>query len=390
LGFLFRPTALPAHRCLWIQALSVGEVTVGKVLIERVKQAFPKLPVFLTTTTVTGFQTARRILPETAIGYFPFDLPFSLSLFLKRVKPCLFISLETEFWPNLLRKLARKGVLTLLINGRFSPRSYRRYKKVRFLLSPVISQFFRVGMRSEREAKWMNNLGFPREKILVTGNMKYDVVFSQTEGVTPEDARKEFLFNSRSIVFGSLHPEEEELAVKISRRLVSEFPDLKVIFAPRHLERSKLEAIFKKSGLRYQKFSSRKEPFNENFLILDKMGYLNKAYAVTTAAFVGGSLTIFGDGGHNLTEPAAYKKPVAFGPHAWNFKEEGKLLMKTRGGFLVKNFEELYTFFRKALSEPQWSTSAGERAYWAIREQTGATDQSLKIIKSALAQSVIE
>jgi 3-deoxy-D-manno-octulosonic-acid transferase len=255
------------------------------------------------------------------------------------------------------------------------------------MIKPVLSQFQEAGMRSRREADWIIKLGVSPERVTVTGNIKYDVVFRQAERINPEDAKREFLLTGRSIVFGSIHPEEEEMAVEVSRKLWSEFPGLRIIFAPRHLERSKLESIFQKEGLKYQNFSSLHPPFTENLLILNVMGRLNQAYAISRAAFVGGSLTIFGDGGHNLVEPAAFAKPAAFGPHAWNFKEEAEILQKSGGGELVLDANGLYAFFVRCLCEPDWAKESGTKAYRAISRETGAAERSLPIIRKAFSSN---
>jgi len=380
-GFNLHPN-IPSD-CIWIQALSVGEVTIARILIDLLKKEF-SLPVFLTTTTITGFRTAQRLLPEIPITYFPFDLPFIWPSFLRRCKPRLFISLETEFWPNLLLALNRRNIPAVLLNGRFSPNSYRRFRKVGFITAPVLTQLQKIGMRSSREADWIINLGVLPERVTITGNIKYDVVFRQAEGINSEEARREFHLTGRSIVFGSIHPEEEEMAVGVSRKLLSEFPGLRIIFAPRHLERSNLEVIFQKEGLKYQKFSSLHAPFAENFLLLNVIGQLNKAYAVSRAAFVGGSLTVLGDGGHNLVEPAAFAKPAAFGPHAWNFQEEAEILQKSGGGELVLDANGLYAFFLRCLSEPDWAKESGKKACQAISRETGAAKRSLEIIRKTL------
>ncbi|MFH2068695.1 MAG: glycosyltransferase N-terminal domain-containing protein [Candidatus Omnitrophota bacterium] len=377
------PPDIPSE-CIWIQALSVGEVTIARILIDLLQKEF-LFPVFLTTTTITGFRTAQRLIPEIPITYFPFDLPFIWPSFLRRCKPRLFISLETEFWPNLLLALTKRNIPAVLLNGRFSPNSYRRFRKVGFITIPVLTQLQAIGMRSRREADWIMSLGVLPERVTVTGNIKYDVVFQQAKGISSEEARRELLLTGRSIVFGSIHPEEEEMAVAVSRRLLSGFPGLRIIFAPRHLERSNLESIFQKKGLKYQKFSSLQPPFTENFLLLNVMGRLNQAYAASRAAFVGGSLTVFGDGGHNLVEPAAFSKPAAFGPHAWNFKEEAEILQKSGGGELVLDANGLYSFFLRCLSEPDWAKESGTKAYRAISRETGAAERSLQLIKKALS-----
>ncbi len=379
------PANIPRN-CIWIQALSVGEVTIARILIDLLQKEFP-LPIFLTTTTITGFRTAQRLIPEAPVTYFPFDLPFVWPSFLRRCKPRLFISLETEFWPNLLSALTKRKIPAVLLNGRFSPNSYRRFRKAGFMVTPVLNQLQAIGMRSRREANWIMNLGVLPERVTITGNIKYDVVFRQAAGINAEEAKKEFLLTGRSIVFGSIHPEEEEMSVEVSRRLLSVFPGLRIIFAPRHQERSNLENILRREGLRYQKFSSLQPPLTENFLLLNVMGRLNRAYAASRAAFVGGSLTIFGDGGHNLVEPAAFSKPAAFGPHAWNFKEEAEILQNSGGGEMVLDSNGLYVFFLRCLSEPERAKESGEKAYKAISRETGAAERSLPIIRKALSSN---
>lgn len=404
LGLRFSASGKSVSGSIWVQALSVGEVNVSTILIETLEKEL-KRPVFLTTTTPTGFRTARRLFPDVPVAYFPIDLPLASFFFIRRFRPCLFISLETELWPNLLFNLNLKKIPAVLINGCLSPRSYQRYRRVRKFFAPILSRFQILCMRSDEEAKWIRELGAPPERVSVTGSLKYDLVISvarrilKTGPLAIELAREDIPINRKEIVFGSIHPEEEEMAIDISERLLIKHPDLKIVFGPRHLERSKLFSILSRRGLKFQTLSKQTgntlsadadTPLKEGntpYLILDVMGCLNRTYASCRSAFVGGSLTIFGDGGHNVLEPAAFGKPVTFGPYAWNFREEGDLLIQAGGAVLVNDPEGLYRFFDRCLSEPEWAKDIGQKGYQAICQRTGATQRSVNIIKLVLGRA---
>lgn len=424
LGLRFSASGKSVSGSIWVQALSVGEVNVSTILIETLKKEL-KRPVFLTTTTPTGFRTARRLFPDVPVAYFPIDLPLASFFFIRRFRPCLFISLETELWPNLLFNLNLKKIPAVLINGCLSPRSYHRYRRIRNLFAPILSRFQILSMRSDEEAEWIRELGAPPERVSATGSLKYDLVISVARRIQKEDfgmktlpsflspSRERMKVRGKEIVFGSIHPEEEEMAIDISERLLIKHPDLKIVFGPRHLERSNLISILPRRGLKFQAlskyirvcvgqgacpcmpeagvslaFTRALQEANPPYLILDVMGCLNRAYASCRSAFVGGSLTIFGDGGHNVLEPAAFGKPVTFGPYAWNFREEGDLLIQAGGAVLVNNPERLYRFFDRCLSEPEWAENIGQKGYQAICQRTGATQRSVNIIKSVLGAKI--
>ncbi|HNQ35736.1 MAG TPA: glycosyltransferase N-terminal domain-containing protein [bacterium] len=387
--------AAPARRprispgAVWIHLVSYGEVVTAAPFVETLLRESGR-PAAIWTTTPTGYRAARKAFPELPVNYLPIDLPLNWPFLFGRYRPSVFISLEALFWPNLLIFLDLFRVPAVLINGRLSPRSFRRYLKARPLLAPLLKRVSALGMRSQPEADWIVRLGAPAGRVRATGSLKYDLVIERAARIDPESVRREYGLPGNCLVFGSIHPEEEALALSVSRRLLEEFPGLKIILAPRHLERSRLVELLAESGQAFQAVSSFQTPLAAPFLLLDRMGCLNRAYAAGRAAFVGGSLTIFGDGGHNLVEPAAFGRPVAFGPHAWNFREESGLLLDCGGGVLVRSETELHQFFRRTLLDPAWADAAGNRALEAVRKRTGGVERSVAIVRDLLTNGINE
>ncbi len=365
---------------LWFHAVSVGEAVAAQPLITLVKRELSQ-PILITTTTATGFRMVRKLFPEITAAYFPFDLPLAWHSFMKRFRPRIFICLETEIWPNLLFTLQKRRIPAVLLNGRFSPRSYRLYRRAGFLLAPVFKAVNFFGMRSRREAEWIKRLGAPPDRVIVTGNLKYDQALESASVNATREASEYDGFPC--IIFASIHPPEEELALKCSRRLTEIFPRLRIILAPRHPEKSNLRQLLEISGRNAAFFSTRpmgRPP--KQFLVLDAIGYLGGFYKNAAAVFVGGS--IFPAGGQNILEPAAHGKPVAFGPHTWDFREESTLLLSKEAAVLVRNEEEVTAFFHQALSNQDWARAMGCRALLAIQGQAGAARRSLEIIRKAL------
>src|SRR4051812_732607 len=174
-GFLPITFNIDAEESIWIHAVSVGEALTARALAADLKARYPRLRLFLSTTTIAGQQVARRSLSEVdAVFYFPFDWTFIVRRTLRLVRPQLFIMMETEIWPNLLRECRRQGVKTVLINGRISSRSYPRYRLVRRFFRRVLADVDRACMQSEESARRLVELGADPPRVTVTGSLKFD------------------------------------------------------------------------------------------------------------------------------------------------------------------------------------------------------------------------
>lgn len=380
LGLTGREAGRPPRGALWIQAVSVGEVAAARPLVTLLRETVPD-PLFLTVTTATGFRVARRQFPGLAVGWFPFDLPLVWQRFLAVRRPRLFIAMETELWPNLLAALAGRGIPFVVLNGRLSERSYRRYRRMRFMLRPLLARGGWFGMRGEREAAWIRALGAPAGRVTVTGNIKYDQALRLTESVVPA------VLGGRDgdgplLLFASLHPGEEEVTVAVARTLKREFPGLKFVFAPRHPERGRLFVRLMEAGLPACFLSRFRPPLAATALVVDVMGRLAEFYPLAAGVFVGGSLVAAG--GQNMLEPAAFGRPVAFGPDTADFHEETALLLAAGGACRVADEAGLTAFFRRLLAGDPQTLALGDRARAVVVRQAGAAGRSLALVRRAL------
>ena len=391
LGFSPGPVHDPgAGPLLWLHAVSVGEVTASEVLVREIKRRFPDLQVAVSTVTPTGQAVARRRLTEAdRIFFFPFDFASAVKRSIGILQPACFVMMETEIWPNMLRELKRRNVPSLMINGRISARSYRRYRILRPFMKVVLSRIERFSMQTAEDARRIIDLGASPERVIVQGNLKYD-------GALAEDPRTRELSEKfcrefsgyQAIVAGSTHPGEEDMVLSALGPLVRERPDRLLILAPRHLERiEEVEETVKRRGLgsvRLSHFSPRDgaQPVSPAVVVVDTLGELSALYRVGVAAFVGGSLVPFG--GHNLLEPAAWKKPVLFGPHVDNFVEIAGSLRAGGGGLQVNTIENLRDWARRILENPALGLELGEKAYRVVVQNQGAVERALRAVADSL------
>ena len=253
---------------------------------------------------------------------------------------------ETELWPNFFRELNKMSIPSAVINGRISPHSHRNYMRLRFFFRYVFSQVSLFCMQSEGDAARIKEIGASADRVMVTGNLKFDQKIPSVTASPVSMPR-----GSKVITAGSTHRGEEAALVEVFRRLRDQFPDLVLILAPRHPERfDEVEGIVNRAGFDCQRRTRMKGPIKD-VLLLDTIGELRSFYGICDIAFVGGSLVKVG--GHNLLEPAAMKKPVVFSRYMFNFKEISEALTCAGGGVLVKDKEELYHQFEKLLSDRQ-------------------------------------
>ncbi len=361
-------------RPIWVHAVSVGEVMAAHPLIRELKKKYPKRKLILSTVTVTGHYTARRRVPEAdAVFYFPFDYPCVVRRVIQGINPEVVLVAETELWPNFFRELKRAGIPSALINGRISPHSHKNYLKFKAFFSHVFDHVSLFCMQSEEDALRIKDIGADPEKVLITGNLKFDqkIPASGSNPVIIPAGKK-------VITAGSTHRGEEAALLEIFSRLREKYPELVLILAPRHPERfDEVEGIINSAGYECQRRTQLRGPVKD-VLLLDTIGELRTFYALCNIAFVGGSLVKVG--GHNLLEPAAMKKPVIFSRYMFNFKEISEALMSSGGGVMVKDKGELYVQLDNLLSEPERAKHMGERAFHVIEVNSGAAKKTIDAI----------
>ncbi len=372
--------ALGGAAPLWIHAASVGEVGAAKELIAALRARFPGRKVLLSTFTVTGRELARKSAGADACVLAPLDHPWIVRRALRVFNPAALILIETELWPNLLRLCHRRGVPTLLLSGRLSPRSFRRYFFLRGLFSDVIARLSAIGMQSEEDAGRIKRLGAEPRRVAVTGNLKRA---ARSERRETKAAQKALRWKAdpaaRVLVAGSTHRGEDEILIDAFKDLRARFPGLVLVLAPRHPQRfADVERLLRESGLRYVKRTEMNGQPLPEVVFLDTLGELPEFYAIADLAFVGGSLVEAG--GHNVLEPARCRKPVFFGPHTGNFSHIAEELKAAGGGIEVRGKEDLVRQSGRLLSDPAEAEKIGEIAYRVAGADGKIVEGSMELV----------
>jgi len=340
-GIAQRLGAVPGSdgKVVWCHAVSVGEVravTPMLSLLQEDGQTAGRL--VLSTVTPTGQDTARRECGFVrSIFFFPFDLPFLAKKALGRLDPEVFITAETEIWPNFFQACFRKRVPVIVVNGRISDRSFTRYMKFRWFFRPVLEKVTLFLMQSEEDARRIREMGARPEAIQVTGNTKYD---RQAEPVVLPGSVESWARSRFLLVAGSTHAGEEEVLLNALDRLKDSGVGAAIV--PRHPERfDEVAGLLERRGQNFERFSHLGDGRKIEALVLlvDAMGVLDGFYALADAAFVGGSLVP--TGGHNLAEPAMHGVPVLTGPSLHNFRDMAETLISSGKCMVIENSEEL-------------------------------------------------
>ena len=395
MGYLPVSFNLDGDQSIWIHAVSVGETLTVRALIGELRSRYPSLRIFLSTTTMAGQQVARRNLQDVdAVFYFPFDLSFVVRRTLRLVKPKLFVMMETEIWPNLLRECKRLGVATVMVNGRISTRSYPRYKLVRPFFRRVLADIDRFCMQSEESARRLVEIGASPASVVVTGSLKFDAmgvpVAGALEGRGQNRVLRYFRITSGRavIVAGSTMRDEEQMVLHAFRRIktasgVGANPLL--VIAPRHPERfGEVVQLAKNQAFvtaRRSDLPIDAEP-RADVVVLDTIGELAQVYQIATAVFVGGSLV--DSGGHNILEPAVFGKAVVFGPYMQNFREIADAFVAQEAGVQVQTPRELEEELQALLTNPVRRARLGAAARALVESNRGAKDKTLAAIAQLL------
>jgi 3-deoxy-D-manno-octulosonic-acid transferase len=376
-------------RSIWVHALSVGEVLSALPLIRELKQKYPEKDIVVSVTTSQGMEIARNELQGEvkSLITMPIDFWWSIHRITEYIKPSIFVLVETDIWPGLMFHLKKQGVKTLLVNGRISPRTLSRYKCFRTFIRSVLGSFELCLMQSDLDRDRLFEIGLSEGRVKTVGNIKFDRDWMpmdekergkwlNTLNLSPEDVLW---------VAGSTHRGEEDIILDIFLSLCKFFPELRLIIAPREIERAgEVEKLALGKGLSAivrRDLQQKRKP--RDVLILDTLGELNRIYGIARISFVGGSLEPIG--GHNLLEPASFGKPVLFGPHTHNFVQMSQLILEIGGGRCVADGEALFETMKEILSDPKLPDSMGRRAKKFVDLNKGALGRVMKYIDNYLS-----
>jgi 3-deoxy-D-manno-octulosonic-acid transferase len=409
--------------CIWLHAVSVGEVNVLRPLVAQLERRAPAARLFISSTTKAGFRLARERFGRHQVCYCPLDFTWAVKRALRRIRPDLLILAELELWPNLIWTSTSRGAAVAVVNGRLSEASFRGYSRLRWLISDVVGQIRLIAAQDDATALRFAQLGARPGAVHVTGSLKYDGAETDRQNAATERLRSLGWFAANDIVFlaGSTQAPEEQIVLEAYRSLASEFSRLRLVIVPRHPQRfGEVAELLKTSGLpwlRRSKMGNRNEsqpadleqipnskfqtpnspgtavdtiwpppPANgvhgeRPLLLVDTIGELGAWWGTADIAFVGGSLG--SRGGQNMIEPAAYGAAVCFGPNTRNFRDIVRAMREANAACVVADGSELAAFVRRCLADPAWAADLGRRAQDLVRSQLGATDRTVALLLAA-------
>lgn len=355
------------HRSIWIHAVSVGEVLAIIPLVANLKTRFRSNPIVVTTTTKTGYQLAKDKLGQQAIVMpSPVDFRLVTAQFVRLINPRIYIVAETEIWPHLFGHLWQQKVPIVMVNGRISDVSYRRYKAIKFLLKNILGKVSLFCMQSAKDAQRIIELGAPAEKVMTAGNIKFD---DDKGYCTGEPSVRPYFSNNKLLwVAGSTHPGEEEIILDVFAKHKDGW---NLVIAPRHVQRSsQIKRLVASRGL-------------ENFVtVVDTIGQLRSFYAKSSLVFVGKSLC--GGGGHNIIEPAFYAKPIIVGPLMQNFQDITALFKNQDAIVQVKNVHEFEIEVNRLMGNALLREQLGQKALSVVKANQGAGARTLQAMEKWL------
>ena len=375
---------------IWIHAVSVGEALTVRALIVAIRERYPRLRIYVSTTTIAGQQVARQQLKADGVFYFPFDWGVAVRRTLDIVQPRLFVMTETEIWPRLLHECRARRIRTLMVNGRISDRSYPRYRLVRRLFRRVLADVDRFCMQSEESARRIIALGADPASVTVTGSLKFDSLQPPSpvvQGRPREPVLRYFRLAPQRLVVvaGSTMKSEDAVVLRAFARVRSLAPGALLIVAPRHTDRfDEVVRLAREEGFsvaRRSELPIDAEP-RVDVVVLDTFGELAQVYQLATLAFVGGSLANYG--GHNILEPAAFGKPIVVGPHMQNFAEITATFLAHDAVVQVQTPRALEETLRDLAANPARRAALGTAARALVEANRGALARTLDVVHDLL------
>ncbi|NOQ47446.1 MAG: hypothetical protein GQ559_12420 [Desulfobulbaceae bacterium] len=373
-------------RRVWLHASSVGEVQAARVLIGEFSARHPEIHCILTTMTEHGHRVALKQFTDKVSCYLaPLDMAPAVRRALQAIRPDLYVCLETELWPAMLTEARRAGIRMVLLNGRMSERSYRRYRRIHCLIEPLLDGFEAFGVIRQADADRFAGLGVSREQIQVTGNIKYDLQAGDADSVRGQYRTALGLEGKKVFICGSTHTGEEELLISVYRRLADQSDSEFIwIVAPRHLERlAQVKSLFNSHGIGFDLYTGIMQGNRLHGVILvDCMGELANLYAAGDFIFCGGSLV--DRGGHNIMEAARWGRPVYFGPSMKDFRDAVELLEPAGAGFQVMDAGELTEIILAHMHDAAEYNKACRAALSVAASQHGSAKRQVDMVERLL------
>jgi len=408
----------PEKKCVWLHAVSVGEVNASRTIIEELKKQLPDFEIVISTTTDTGFSRANELFGKNhTVFYFPLDFSLVMQRAFRSICPAICLLVELEVWPNFVQIAHQSNIPIVVINGRISDRSFSKYKKIKLIVKNIFKKVDLVLAQTDQYAGRFKEIGCSADKVIVTGSLKYDTA-QVTDKVEGANILAEQLFgkidNPDSFgtidnplwVAGGTGPDEEKIILDVYRVLKNQFENLRLAIVPRKPERfDEVAQLIEQSGfdiIRYSQIknhstkksnterrlsavaSAKAEATGDESRIIlgDTMGDLRKFYSVADLIFVGRSLVPMG--GSDMMEAAALGKCTIFGPYAFNFQQAVDDLLANQGAIMVRDEQDLLRTVQKCLFEPAFAQTIARNGRETIRKNQGATAKSVDAIMKLL------
>jgi len=375
-------------RCIWIHAVSVGEVQAAVPLIRAISRRFPNHRMLVTTVTPTGAERVEALFGDSVSHcYIPLEMPIAVDRFFKSVKPDLALIMETEIWPNLYRGCGVRDIPLILVSARISPKSVDSYHRFLPLFRDTLSHGIIIAAQSEADADRFRSLGASAVRTWVTGNIKFDIELPGDLVQRGRDLREQVFGNRPVWVAASTHDQEEQQVLDAHRQLREKYPELLLVLVPRHPERFAIvrDLIIKEKFDTVSRTDERLCSASTSVFLGDTMGEVPLFYAASDIAYVGGSLVEIG--GHNMLEPAALGLPVISGPHVYNAQDIADMFVELGACHIVNDAQELAIVVNQLLENPQKAVDQGGKGREIVQQNRGSLSRLLGLLEPLIAEN---
>lgn len=372
-------------KCIWVHAVSVGETIAAIPLIKALKASYPHIPLLVTNMTPTGAARVKAAFGDNVLqSYIPYDLPSAVSRFLQRVNPLVCVVMETELWPNQFAICKNRHIPIVVTNARLSEKSAKGYESIGAVTREMLTAVNELASQGHADAERFIKLGMPKEKVTVTGNLKFDLELPQDLATKSETLRQQLGKDRLIWIAASTHPTEEEIILAAHKKIREKNPSALLILVPRHPDRFDAVAqLVEQQGLKVARRSRSEVCTSEtNVYLGDTMGELLLMYSVCDVAFVAGSFAQIG--GHNMLEASALGKPVVTGPQLYNFAEISQMLLSAEGMLKVRNGDELADKVNQFFADENYRKKVGENGLRVVEQNRGSLKKQLDLIKKVV------